>query len=146
MFIWTIIFPRLTTKKLFIWKIFLPSDVAKISKKSLIFLWWNFNKANEKTRKMKKAFCFDICSCHYLRQNLSLSDLTISQVTSVQKRESRKHFSASAYGLGFKKLFLGSLFSTSVTWEKVKSDVDKFCLRRVKNKYQNKIFFLISWL
>ena len=88
---------------------------------------------------MKKAFCFDICSCHYLRQNLSSSDLRISQVTSVQKRESRKHFSASAYGLGFKKLFLGSLFSTSVTWEKVKSDVDKFCLRRVEHKYRNKI-------
>ena len=90
---------------------------------------------------MKKAFCFDICSCHYLRQNLSLSDLTISQVTSVQKRESRKHFSASAYGLGLKKLFLGFLFSTSVTWEKLKSDVEKFYFRRDMEKNQNKILF-----
>ena len=100
---------------------------------------WN---ANEKARKMKKAFCFNICSCHYLRQNLSTSDLSFSQVTSVEKREPRKHFSASACGLGFKNFFLGTLFSTSVTWEKLKSDVDKFFLRRGKNKYRNKILFL----
>ena len=56
----------------------------------------------------------------------------LSSVTSVKKRESRKHFSASACsflglglrprpqkcGLGFKKLFLDSLFSTSVTLDK----------------------------
>ncbi len=93
---------------------------------------------------MKKIFCFDICSCHYLRQNLSTSDLSFSQVTSVEKREPRKHFSASAYGLGFKNFFLGTLFSTSVTWEKLKSDVDKFCLRRGKNKYRNKILILLD--
>ena len=109
-------------------------------KKSLAKGIWN---ANEKARKMKKIFCFDICSCHYLRQNLSTSDLSFSQVTSVEKREPRKHFSASAYGLGFKNFFLGTLFSTSVTWEKLKSDVDKFCLRRGKNKYRNKILFLL---
>ena len=108
-------------------------------KKSLVKGIWN---ANEKARKMKKIFCFDICSCHYLRQSLSTSDLSFSQVTSVEKREPRKHFSASAYGLGFKNFFLGTLFSTSVTWEKLKSDVDKLCLRRGKNKYRNKILFL----
>ena len=110
-------------------------------KKSLVKGIWN---ANEKARKMKKVFCFDICSCHYLRQNLSTSDLSFSQVTSVEKREPRKHFSASAYGLGFKNFFLGTLFSTSVTWEKLKSDVDKLCLRRVKNKYRNKILLFVS--
>ena len=110
-------------------------------KKSLVKGIWN---ANEKARKMKKIFCFDICSCHYLRQSLSTSDLSFSQVTSVEKREPRKHFSASAYGLGFKNFFLGTLFSTSVTWEKLKSDVDKLCLRRVKNKYRNKILYLDS--
>ena len=110
-------------------------------KKSLVKGIWN---ANEKARKMKKIFCFDICSCHYLRQNLSTSDLSFSQVTSVEKREPRKHFSASAYGLGFKNFFLGTLFSTSVTWEKLKSDVDKLCLRRVKNKYQNKILLFLN--
>ena len=92
---------------------------------------------------MKKVFCFDICSCHYLRQSLSTSDLSFSQVTSVEQREPRKHFSASAYGLGFKNFFLGTLFSTSVTWEKLKSDVDKLCLRRGKNKYRNKILLLL---
>ena len=108
-------------------------------KKSLVKGIWN---ANEKARKMKKIFCFDICSCHYLRQSLSTSDLSFSQVTSVEQREPRKHFSASAYGLGFKNFFLGTLCSTSVTWEKLKSDVDKLCLRRGKNKYRNKILFL----
>ena len=107
-------------------------------KKSLVKGIWN---ANEKARKMKKAFCFDICSCHYLRQNLSTSDLSFSQVTSVEKREPRKHFSASAYGLGFKNFSLGSLLSTSVTWKNLKSDVDKFFLRRGENNYWNKILF-----
>ena len=107
-------------------------------KKSLVRGIWN---ANEKARKMKKVFCFDICSCHYLRQSLSTSDLSFSQVTSVEKREPRKHFSASAFGLGFKKLFLGSLCSTSVTWKKLKSDVKKFFLWRAKNNYRNRMFF-----
>ena len=91
---------------------------------------------------MKKAFCFIIFPCHDLNQNSSTSDLSFSQVTSVEKRKSRKHFSASAYGLGLKKLFLGFLFSTSVTWEKLKSDVEKFYFRRDMEKNQNKILFL----
>ena len=98
-------------------------------------------KIYEKAIKMKKAFCFNICPCHSLWKNVSKSDLRISSVTSVEKRESWKHFSASACGLGFKKLFLGSLSSTSVTLEKLKSDEDKFFLRRVMDKYRNKILF-----
>ena len=90
---------------------------------------------------MKKAFCFNICARHFLRQNLSTSDLSFCQVTSVEKRELQEHFSASAYGLSFKKLSFSSLFSTSVTWQKLKSDVDKFCIRRVEHKYRNKILF-----
>jgi len=54
---------------------------------------------HEKTRKMKKAFCFDNCSCYNLWKNVSSSDF------------------------GF------SLFATSVAWEKLKSDEDKFFLR-----------------
>ena len=128
----------------FYWDVFDFSQFPdRFLKKSLVKGIWN---ANEKARKMKKAFCFDICSCHYLRQSLSTSDLSFSQVTSVEKREPRKHFSASAYGLGFKNFFLGTLCSTSVTWEKLKSDVDKLCLRRGKNKYRNKILFFIGKL
>ena len=59
----------------------------------------------------------------------SSSDFSVVQVTSVEKRESREHFSASAYGLGFKKLSLDSLFSTSVTWTTLQSDEDKFVRR-----------------
>ena len=78
----------------------------------------------------------------FFGRNLSTSNFSFSQVTSVEKREPRKHFSASAYsflGLGFEKLFLGPLFSISVTWEKLKSDVDKVFLRAdstiIRTKY-----------
>ena len=70
-----------------------------------------------------------------------MSDFSFSQVTSVEKRESQQHFSASAYGLGLKKLFLGFLFSTSVTWEKLKSYMEKFYFRGDMEKNQNKILF-----
>ena len=93
----------------------------------------------EKPLKNEKSIVLIIFPCHDLNQNSSTSDLSFSQVTSVEKRKSRKHFSASAYGLGLKKLFLGFLFSTSVTWEKLKSDVEKFYFRRDMVKDQNKI-------
>merc|ERR1712208_259788 len=83
-----------------------------------------------------------IFPCHSLNQNSSMSDMSFSKVTSVEKRKSRKHFSASAYGLGLKKFFLNFLFSTSVTWEKLKSDVKKFYFRHDVKKNQNKILFL----
>ena len=85
----------------------------------------------------------------------STSDFSFSQVTSVEKREPQKHFSASAWsflglglwprpqkcGLGFKKLFLGSLFSTSITWTNLKSDVDKFFLRVASTIFKTKYYF-----
>ena len=86
----------------------------------------------------------------------STSYFSFSQVTSVEKREPRKHFSALACsflglglwprpqksGLGFEKLFLGSLFSTSVTWEKLKSDVDKFLPKKVASTiFKTKYYF-----
>ena len=80
------------------------------------------HKANEKARKMKKAFCFNICSRHSLWQNVSMSDLRISKLPRTKKGNLGEHFSASAYGLGFKNFSLGSLFSTSVTWKNLKSD------------------------
>ena len=47
---------------------------------------------HEKTRKMKKAFCFDNCSCYNLRKNVSSSDFSFSQVTKIEKREPRERF------------------------------------------------------
>ena len=49
---------------------------------------------------------------------------TVPQYT--DKREPRGTFPASACGLGFKKLSLGSLLSTSVTLGKTKITVEKF--------------------
>ena len=105
-----------------------------------VFNLWKIYKKTLK--KWKKHSVLIIFPCHSLNQNSSTSDLSFSQVTSVEKRKSRKHFSASAYGLGLKKLFLGFLFSTSVTWEKLKSDVEKFYFRRDMEKNQNKILLL----
>ena len=122
--------------------IFLINSNMKTHKIYLIFPMILLHKANEKARKMKKAFCFNICSRHSLWQNVSMSDLRISKLPRTKKGNLGEHFSASAYGLGFKNFSLGSLFSTSVTWKNLKSDVDKFCLRRVENKYQNKIVLL----
>ena len=47
---------------------------------------------HEKTRKMKKTFCFNNCSCYNLRKNLSSFDFSFSQVTSVEEREPRGTF------------------------------------------------------
>ena len=80
----------------------------------------------KKPKQMKKAFCFDICSCHYLRQSLSTSDLSFSQVTSVEKREPRKNFLRPRPQAEAEKCFRDSLFCTEVTWEILKSDEDKF--------------------
>ena len=59
----------------------------------VLTLW----KIYEKTlKKWKKHSVLIIFPCHSLNQNSSTSDLSFSQVTSVEKRKSRKHFSASA--------------------------------------------------
>ena len=71
----------------------------------------------------------------------SLSDFSVVQVTSVEKRESREYFSASAYGLGFKKLCLDSLFSTSVTWTTLQSDEDKFVLTLGSTIIETKYYY-----
>ena len=137
-------FFRQTWKKNCASTIFLSSDVAKI----FLFSLWNlrflkkvhhfsdktFFKPTKKPEKWKKhSVLIFVLATTFVK----ICPCLIWEFPKLP----RKHFSASAYGLGFKKLFLGSLFSTSVTWEKVKSDVDKFCLRRVKNKYRNKILF-----
>ena len=101
-------------------------------------MFWDL-KSTKKPDKWKKHSVSIIVLATFFGRNLSLSDFSFSQVTSVEKRESQQHFSASAYGLGLKKLFLGFLFSTSVTWEKLKSDVEKFYFRRAMEKNQNKI-------
>ena len=82
----------------------------------------------------------------FFGRNLSLSDFSFSQVTSVEKRESQQHFSASAYGLGLKKLCFDSLFSTSVTWEKLKSDKDKFFLRVASTIIETKYYCIVYLL
>ena len=104
-------------------------------------MFWDL-ESTKKPDKWKKHSVSIIVLATFFGRNLSLSDFSFSQVTSVEKRESQQHFSASAYGLGLKKLCFGSLFSTLVTWEKLKSDEDKFFLRRSKHNYRKKILFI----
>ena len=121
-------------------------------------MFWDL-ESTKKPDKWKKHSVSIIVLATFFGRNLSLSDFSFSQVTSVEKREPRKHFSASACsflglglrprpqksGFGFEKLFLGSLFSTSVTWEKLKSDVDKFLPKKVASTIiKTECFFHLS--
>ena len=96
-----------------------------------------------------------------LRKNLSTSDFSFSQVTEVEKREPRKSFSKPKpdfWGRGRRprprneqaeaeKCFRGSLFSTEVTWEKLKSDVDQISSEESsQHNYQNRMLFSFVWL
>ena len=93
---------------------------------------------------MKKTFCFNNCSSHSLRKKLSLSDLRISQVTSVQKGNLR-NISQLRPSVSASKMrpSLGSLFHTLVTREKLKSDAENFSLRRGENNCWNKILIFL---
>ena len=104
---------------------------------SIKALW--YLRKNQK--KWKKHSVSIVVLATFFGRNLSSSDFSFSQVTSVEKREPQKHFSALACGLSLKKLFFGSLFSTSVTWEKLKSDKDKFFLRVASTIIETKYYF-----
>ena len=77
-----------------------------------------------------------------LRKNLSTSDLRFVQVIEVEKREPRESFLNPRPQAEAEKCFLGSL-STEVTWEKLKSDVDKFCQREWQEQILKQNAFFI---
>ena len=117
------------------------NEKAKKTKKK----YWEAWNANEKANKMKKAFCFDICSWHYLRQNLSTPDLRFSPSYLSRKKGNLENISQPRPTASASKTFFSvSFFLLRITREKLKSDVDKLCLRRAKNKYRNKILFLVK--
>ena len=101
-------------------------EKARTNEKRLIFSFsLIFTKKPEKWKKHSVS----IIVLAIVLEKISPRVIWISKVTSVEKRELRKHFSASAcsflglglrprpqkFGLGFEKRFLSSLFSTSVT-------------------------------
>ena len=102
---------------------------------------------------MKKVFFSFFFFFDTSVKKLLTSDFSISQVTSVDKREPWGTFLSPGLfisrpqpqkcGLGFEKLSLGSLLSTSVTWEKLKSEVKTVSYRRVIEKKQNKILLYL---
>ena len=77
----------------------------KIVFNSIYWEYLLFANLQKNLEKWKKHSVLIVFPCHDLNQNSSTSDLSFSQVTSVEKREPRKHFSASAcsfLGLGLR--------------------------------------------
>ena len=73
------------------------------------------------------------------------SDFSFSQVTEVDKREPRESFRSRGREMNRPRLRnvpRGSLLSTEVTWE-IQIEVKTVSYRRVIEKKQNKILFLI---
>ena len=108
-------------------------------------MWSGVMNVYEKARQMKKVFCFNNCASRVFRTNLVLVWFQCCPSYLSRKRKSREHFSASAYGLGFKKLSLDSLFSTSVTWTTLQSDEDKFVRRLGSTIIETKYYCLITF-
>ena len=100
---------------------------------------------------MKKVFCFNNCACCVFRTSLVLVWFQCCpRYFSRKKGISGTFLSLSLFisrprpqksGFGLEKLFLGSLFSTSVTWTTLQSDEDKLVLRLgstiIETKYYN---------
>ena len=106
------------------------------------------------------VFCFDFCAYHVWGQICPRLMWDLSKVTEAEKRESRKSFLKPRphfWGRGCKqrprneqaeaeKYFRGSLFSTEVTWEKLKSDVDQISSKESsQHNYQNRMLFSFVW-
>ena len=75
----------------------------------------------KKPEQMKKAFCFNNCACYSLRNNLSTSDLSFSQVTLVEERKPRGTFLSLGLRPRLQKIFprfpffyLGNLGKTQI--------------------------------
>ena len=81
--------------------------------------------STKKPYKRKSILFFDNCPCLVFMTNLVLVWFECCTSYLSRKKGIRNHFSASAYGLGFRNFSLGSLFSTSVTWTTLQSDEDK---------------------
>ena len=106
---------------------------------------------------MKKAFCSVIFSMTCLYETVLTSDLNFPSYLSGQKGTSgnisqprlfisrpRPAASASKMQPRLWKLSIGSLLSTSVTWEKLKSEVKTIFLQTCHRKKQNKILLIKS--
>ena len=80
---------------------------------------------------------------------MSSSDFRFSQVTEVEKGEPRKRFLRLRPQAEAEKCFRGFPFSTEVTWEKRKSDYDKFFQREWQGHMSKQnaffIFQVFSW-
>ena len=91
---------------------FKSAQTLVISRELKLFQYDGLMKSTKKPDKWKKhSFLINVLATFFGR-NLSSSDFSFLQVTSVEKREPRKHFSASAcsfLSLSLKKLFLSSL-------------------------------------
>ena len=97
---------------------------------------------HEKTRKMKKAFCFDNCSCYNLRKNVSSSDFSFSQVTSVEEREPRGTFLSLGLRPRLQKTFPRFPFFYFGNLGKTKIVRGQIFPQSSTTNYRNKILFI----
>ena len=97
---------------------------------------------HEKARKMKKAFCFNNCSCYNLRKNVSSSDFSFSQVTSVEEREPRGTFLSLGLRPRLQKTFPRFPFFYFGNLGKTKIVRGQIFPQSSTTNYRNKILFL----
>ena len=99
--------------------------------------YWMFTK---KPYKWKKHSVSIIALAASFGQIWSLSDFSVVQVTSVENRESREHFSASASKIfpWFPFFYFGNLVNTSIRRGQI-------CPQTWQHNYRNKILFLLSF-
>ena len=99
---------------------------------------------HEKTRKMKNAFCFDNCSCYNLRKNVSSSDFSFSQVTSVAKKEPRGTFLSLGLRPRLQKTFPRFPFFYFGNLGKTKIVRGQIFPQSSTTNYRNKILLIID--
>ena len=132
-----------------IWEIPWPQHHSKLAFQSTIIfefmaitsMLWNFTKKPEKWKKHSVSIFVHF----YPRKNVSTSDLSSSQITSVGKRN-LGNISRPRRCLGLEKFFLGSFFL-------LRQKLGKTQIRRGQifpgiklDKYRNKILFWFFWL
>ena len=102
-----------------------------------LFLFFN-TKSQEKLKKYSVTI---IVLTFYCSNNLFQCNFEIFQGTEAKKSESQKHYKFLAFGLEFAKLFLDSLFLTSLPWKNSKLHQNKFFSQQVRTIMVTKYHF-----
>ena len=86
----------------------------------------------KRQEKLKKYSVTIIVLTFHCSNNFFQCNFEIFQGTEAKKSESQKHYKFLAFGLEFAKLFLDSLFLTSLPWKNSKLHQNKFFSQQVR--------------